>query len=337
MKKNDEGKSIDNLPEVEERKLFVENLVIVDGIGRSGKVMLCNIVASLNRVEIWQYDPLFEMMSFLTGLRLMREDVAVGLLRCGVDNHAYDIMLGRNANFRYYDGSSVFRQDPGKYLKRCFDKRETDSITKIVREEKIIFSFMTHEMLCYPKIFLKAWPFLKIIHISRNPIDVINSWYERGWGKRMAVDPTAFTFVFKGKKGHSVPWYALDWKIPYADSSEVDRCIKSVNVIYKKMRESYNKLPKEHRKRLLVIPFEKLVVDPDREIRNICRFLDTTPTTITPRILSEERCPRAKEIVIKEREEAIEKIRKIASKKMFSLMMELSEEYSKEDFIKEVE
>ena len=330
------GKIINVIPvsegftlEVEDgqREKFIEKLVFVDGITRSGKAMTANIVASLHNVEIWQLDVLHEVMAILVKFGFIKEEVAAAMLRISLDNHAYDISIGRNANFRKCDSSSVYKNDFLKYNCRCMDKHEGNEVLFRVRNSKPYFLFMTHELMAHPRLFLKTWPFAKFIVTQRNPIDIIGAWYRRGLGERTIGTPTSFSISFTSNSFLSphyekglFPWYAKDWPVSFGNIDPLENCIRSVVSIQEKIDLTMSTLEKRYRERVLEIPFKELVINSDKWVNKINSFLGTKKTALTEEVLTRENCPRDIKEFEMQRQENILLIKKNASKELWGLV-----------------
>ena len=190
------------------------NLVAVTGISRSGKSMLAPIVSSLNRSENLQTDYTLEQYPDLNHLGLMSEHIAIYLMRYMVNFKIYDNQIGRNSNFRFTDWTSIWNTpDPRQYLRRLI-KDEGDSVLENIKEENQINVYMFHNVLWHAKIFFKAFPDIKIIHIDRHPIDIVYSWYKRSYGDKFYdKERSALTLIENG--GNGIPYYAQSWLDEY--------------------------------------------------------------------------------------------------------------------------
>ena len=106
-----------------ERRVLVDNLLILDGFTRAGKFFLGNCLAAIEGVENAQYYGMFEHMPYLLRLNLIDKETAKEIIKCQIDNLSYDRMAGRNINFRYDDNSSIFKWlRPKEYFERCLGK-----------------------------------------------------------------------------------------------------------------------------------------------------------------------------------------------------------------------
>ncbi len=245
------------------------------------------------------------------------EDAAISLLRLNVEEHAYNMRIGRNLNFRFDDGSSISNSPESEVYRRRSLSPISKKIAEEMKAEDRNYPFMLHESLSHVKIFFKAFPAMRWINLTRHPVDVIHSWYLRGWGHRLASDPLAFSPVVQGKKV-TVPWYAVEWREEYSRMSEMDKIIKSVCTLVEMGDETYSSLTDEERKRILIVRYEDLVERTFKEIEKIGFFLSTIPLKGMAGVLVKERCPG--KISLDKRREKEQNIKTMASKKMFNHM-----------------
>lgn len=317
---------------ITDKKPLADKVVLIDGLTRSGKFFLGKVVSGLEKMEYFQNVPILEYIPFLYRLGCLTEDAAVALLKAMLDENAYNMRIGRNLNTRRLDASSIYNSyEVDNYLERAVStfgeiSSTADDIIKSFREEERYSLFVVHETMPNIGIFFKAYPNLKIIHLMRNPIDVIHSWYLRGWGRRHGNDPLSLTPTIDGIT-QPVPWFARGWEEDYEASSEIDRVIKSVAMLIRMNSQAYCGLTEDERSQILLVRYEDVVENTNKEIAAISSFLNTEPSEGIPIILARERCPRR--IPPEQREQKKGNIRDIAGKEAFDLMMRLASEYEK--------
>ena len=313
-----------------DEKPLVKKLVLLDGFSRAGKFFVGKIVSNLKKMDYFQAVYALEQIPFFHRLNCITEDAAVALLRKIVDEHAYNIRIGRNLNLRYSDASSLFNSyEIDEYIRRSMNQFGEINLTA----DKIIDSFwkgnrcslfVVHEVLPNMQLFFKAYPALKIIELIRHPVDVIHSWYLRGWGRRFGLDPLSFIPVINGNKG-PIPWHAYEWREEYEASCEADRVIKCIAALTEMCSQTYQSLSARQKRQILFVRYEDVVENTSSEIERICAFLDTEPSKGIPLIMAKEKCPG--KISLNERARKISDIKKNAGKKAFALMMKLVNDY----------
>ena len=185
---------------------IANDIVFLDGITRSGKLLLGSLVSSFNRMESFELGESFE--HFMAALRVKRTslDFSKAFLGIYLNQTLYNKMIARNVNYRRSDKTSIFKfRDPNLYTQRI-NKQEGSEVLKRIKKEKPIFPIVTHDIMCSYNLFSKLNFKLKFIEIYRNPFELVYSWYKRGHGKRMGKDPIHFTILLKNKN-KKFPWY----------------------------------------------------------------------------------------------------------------------------------
>ena len=271
---------------------LVPQIVLVDGITRVGKSMLGPILASLDRVEIERVEAIFEYTALLYAAGAIRKDAAVELLQLEADTKMYESYIGRNTNFRKKDHSSVFNNPfKWRYLRRLW-REDGQSVVEDIRRENPIFQVQTHDVMTMIEPFFEAFEErLSVVQMFRDPVDLVHSWYRRGWGRRWSDDPLSLTFTVRS--GEDVaPWYDILIGGMYTSLSEMDRIIFMIEALQKKLVQTYEELSDRQKSQALWICFEDFVTEPEKDLRRIESFLKTSRTRSTARQLKKERCPR---------------------------------------------
>ncbi len=316
------GKSGQN--KIIRKNILVRNFLLLDGYSRAGKFLLGKILDGFEGVEHFQHVSSIEQMPYLVRLGVISQDVAVAMMRVAVDENAYHLRIGRNLNFRSDDSSSIMKFPRiGEYMERSLSKVHPDIVKKF--KKRLPFSvFIAHEALANIKVFFTAFPAMKTISLQRHPVDLIYSWWQRGWGERETSDPLCFHPSF-AIKGNIVPWYACGWHSEYKKSLRLDRVIMIMKTLHNMSRKSYGALPAKEQKNILFLAHEELIENPWEAIRKIQSFLKIPPGDFMSQILSREKCQRL--LSVSERKRKTKAIQRKASKKCFETMIKLAEQY----------
>lgn len=307
------------------RKPLVGSLLFIEGIGRSGKFLLANILHGFRGIEPVQCYGLLDNIPFLERFGLIEKKVAQEILQCEIDSHCYEMLIGRNLNHRRSDKSSIFNiPNYDKYLKRCSEP-DGDLAVKKFSREKLCSMFILHDLIPNIKIYFDTFPKLKVISVRRNPIYLVYSWYSRGWGKRLGGDPRSFSLLLQ-EGGESVPWYAAGWEKKYMKLSEMDRCIAAIEWITHAYRDSYPRLSAKDQNKILFISYEAILNRTNEVISKITKFLGRHSTNGEMRaILKREKLPNL--AYHESRQEKLNLIERDASKDYFKRLLVLEEEY----------
>lgn len=308
-----------------EKKPLVKNLLLIEGISRGGKFLLANILHGFKAVEHVQYYGLLENIPFLERFRMIETKAAQAILRCEIDTHCYEMLIGRNLNFRRGDKSSIFNNPASdEFLRRC-KEQDGDWALKKYSRENLCSMFILHELMPNIKIYFDIFQKLKVISIQRSPVYLVYSWYSRGLGKRYGKDPKLFSIPIQ-INGKNVPWFAADWGDKYLSLREMDRVIASIEWITHISQKSYDTLGEKYKKRILFVRYEELLTDTKRAIKKIESFLKRPVIKSKMSvILDREKLPNLGYSELKD--EKLTMIKSKASPDYFNRLLALEAEY----------
>lgn len=273
-------------------KNLVTKIILVDGLTRAGKSMIGPILGSFENVEIERVEAIFEYIALLTDIGKLDRNAAKILLQLEADTKLYESMIGRNTNFRIKDHSSVFNC-PGwwRFIRKLF-KPEGTQIVKEIKEKRVAFQVQTHDTLSMIDPFFDAFEDkLAIIEMIRDPVDLIFSWFKRGWGERFAADELAFTFSIRSNSDVA-PWYDLIIDGNYHFLSPMDRVIYMIEALQNKSLQKYYELKNIRRKQILWLVFEEFVTKPYLFLPHIETRFGLRRSKYTSKALIRARCPR---------------------------------------------
>jgi hypothetical protein len=267
----------------------VDNILLIDGITRTGKFFLAKIVSEFKEIEYFQYLQAIEQVPYIYGLGGINKDAAIALLKSTVDYGVYNQILGRNLNHRVLDRSSIFNSiTPEIYLKRQFKNFETNEVIQLMRAADKTFPFVTHNALANVDLFLDAYPNLKMIHIIRDPVELVYSWYKKNYGNLNSKDSLSIDPYIE-KNGSAVPWYHAGWD--NNEMGEVDCIIKSIKTLLDLNAEKVSTLSSLDKSRIFIIKYEDLVINPSLEVKRLGDFLGLPIGTEIKKILLKESLP----------------------------------------------
>lgn len=268
---------------VRENRL-ADEIVIVDGIGRSGKMYISNVIASFNRIEKSRLDMAFDIIPKLYNLGELQYDTAITYLRLEADYHLYDNMISRGVNFRKGDTTSVERYpNPKEYIERL-NEEEGNKVIERIKRDKPIFQNITHDALANANLFFDAFNRCKFIYCIRNPIDIIYSWQQRGFGKRIGTDPREWQLTSKWKN-NIVPIYSHGWENAYLNANEYERVIGMINSHMQNNFKGYTELGENRNKLVCMLDLEKYNKNPMDKCERLAKFLETKISGYTNKMI----------------------------------------------------
>lgn len=280
--------SIDYAP----RPRLFEEFVVVEGITRAGKFLAAVVVSALEGVEPVQYSPNLESLLVLHRLGKVDLPTAKILLEMEFDIRAFDMAMGRYLNTRPDDMSSVFRSaDHANVLARA-QSVDRDALLARFHAEKRLPLHLYHEGLPHARALFGVFPKAKIVSSLRDPAALMNSWYNRGWGRLATAEtPTVMWPFFDGPKGRRT-WWSMDWEVGWDEVGDMDRCALSIATLYELGRKELEALAPAQRERVHLLRFEDLVKSPLAQVERLSAFLGRKPLPGMAAVLERERLPR---------------------------------------------
>jgi hypothetical protein len=313
------------------RESYIDNVVFISGIGRSGKSLLLPIVSSFQKSEKVNVNFFLELLTGMHSTQQISDELAIYLLRSGMNLMAYENAIGRNSNFRKDDYTSIWKfKKPEEYISRLFES-DGDRVFKKIEEEKRLFPLMWHNGLWHSDILLEAFPQSKIIHVQRNPIDIVFSWMKKGYGGEFYSNKRSSDSLVFEYKNEIIPHFAIGWEDQYLNLSSIDRIIHMISRLISYHRDVYISLSKVQKQQVLFVSFENLTIKTSQAIPKITNFLKTNVSEFTDRILLEERCPRDYDLQSKKIK--LEAIKLKASKPSFQLLMSMNEDFLNNELV----
>lgn len=308
------------------RKRLVEKLLLVEGMSRSGKFLLSNILNGFNDVEPVQYSGLLEHIPFMQKFGLIDKVAAEELIHHDVDLRAYELLIGRTLNHRATDKSSIFNvAGSARYLKRG-DVVDPDKELKRFYERGAYSLFLIHETLPEIGIFFDTFPKMKMLYITRSPLDLAYEWFTRYDLSAWATDPTMFAIPAQGKK-EMMPWYVSGRAKEYESLNHADRVILCMEVLFSTYETAWEAFPLRIKKNSLLVRYEDILSTPAPVIARIQKFLWKLPHREMKNILEREKLPNPG-FVEDGKEKKRDVLKRAATAPYFEKLMALEESYN---------
>lgn len=316
-------------PQVARRQPLVNNLLVLEGISRTGKFLLADIVNGFNAVEPVQSKAgSIDHIPFFERFGLIERETAKELLRCEIDVYCYEMLIGRNLNFRLSDKSSIFRvPNHQEIVQRCENE---DDVLLNFYDHNVYSSFIAHELMPNIELHFETFPEMKVISNQRNPVDTVASLFKRGYAERINNDPKFFTIYMQGESGPR-PWYTLDWEEDFYALNPMDRMIKSIETLMEINRESYIQLPPEQKKQILFVRYEDVLSEPENVIVKIGRFLNRQPLQEMELIIKREKLPNQEKLDLTT--ENRKEIKELSSAEYYQRLLKLEAEFNNEKIL----
>jgi len=251
----------------------VNDVVIIDGLTRTGKFFLGKLVSSINGLEYFINSSEVERIIAISKSGTLIDADASALLVIAMNESIYSMAIGRNLNMRHDDGSSVLNSfEKELYINRQDKGHSGHKALNEITNQKRSSVFIMHQSLQSASVIKDAVPQSRIINLRRHPVDLVYSWIKRGWGKRYGSDLLSFEPVYY-HNGSMVPYFAVEWADEYLASNEHDRVIKSII----NLTEEESNVIESKKYDICCIYYENLVEQTHKEMGKICTFLNSSP------------------------------------------------------------
>tara|TARA_B110000008_G_scaffold72640_1_gene73760 strand:- start:13081 stop:14076 length:996 start_codon:yes stop_codon:yes gene_type:complete len=325
------GKTYDKNIILTRENTFDNEVIIIDGQGRSGKNLISVLLTCMNRVEKMRLDSQIDYIPRYYFLGKMSLDAAVTALRTEFDEKYYYNSISRDVNFRIDDYSGVLKQAKRfEYFKRLFLPADDAAVARL-KKQKPIFQEMTHDGLHVATLFFAALKNrLKMIHVFRDPVGNIYEQNVRNFGTRIGNDPREFQLAYQFNN-YPVTLNAIGKEEDYLSGNSIERLVLTVDSMFRLNLQGYFDLTEKERQKIYFIEFEDFVENPFSYMKGLENFIGEPFGKAKKRILKRERCPR--KLDYSERDRRIEKIRSNLRDNYDEIFMKLIQDYDSKPWL----
>jgi hypothetical protein len=309
---------------VHPKPLLFRNYLIVDGPARVGKLFAAALIANLDRVDWAYHSPVIENIGQLWRAGALDAASAAGFLRLCIDSTLYDPIVGRHLNARPGDRLSVRKSLSHDDIAARSLAPDGNAAVARFNDEDRIPCLVCHDVLPHQPVFYAAVPQLRIVFVTRHPIDAAHSWFAQGWGERHGVDPRSFSPTFAAG-GAPAPWWALDWRDQYAAAGPADRVVRGFLHVDSLYASNAAAAERAHLGQVLEVAYERMVETPERELAAIARFLATTVPPNIAIAMARESVPGRVDVAA--RAKKLDEMRHAASPALIAELLERGRAY----------
>ncbi len=271
-------------------------VVIVDGLIGGGKSMLSAILGSLPRVEMWIHRGKVEQICGMRHLQNISMEGAISLLKSWTDEEFYKLSIVRDINLRPTDMSSIFKDArPWRYFIRLFQDEGIKAVQRI-KDSDYVLNVMTHAISGYAEPIFNAFDDrLVYIRLVRSPmtqymLNHLSRWSSR-WGND--IDGMILHHHVNSDEHKNVPFFIKENEENYLRVSSIDRAILMLEEWQNRGDKVIDKLKNTSSAKIIEVPFEKFVMDPDPFMASIADAIGTNIDWITKRMMKKQGVPRS--------------------------------------------
>lgn len=304
---------------------MIKDIVFIDGIARSGKLLTGSLVSSFKKMESFELGENFN--HFIPALKMNKcsYDFAKSYLCNYINQLIYDKMLSRHVNFRSSDRTGIQNYfNPNLYKKRL-KMTEGDQVLKRIKSLKQILPFVTHDIMVNYNAFDKLNIKVKFISVYRSPIELVYSWIKRNIVTRWGKDTRIFTLLIN-TEDTPCPTYLRNLPKIWKKLNKYERCVYYVILLITKSIKEQRKI--KNKKDCFVTTYDRIVEDTFGELKKISKFLKTDFSKKTHLFIRREKCPN--KYLKKKINSKIDFIKKNVDKKIYERLFTLEKKYKKD-------
>lgn len=308
------------------RKLLHDNFLFIDGMSKSGKIVISSIISSLKNCENQLYTGQFNNYLKFNNLNLLEENLAIDLILQEMQILMIENHLARFLNFRKHDLSSVnnsFKKK--KYYDRLKIKDNPKEIKKIInnlKKNKDLIPLIVDDFFPNCKAQFKYFYKFKKIIMLRNPVGILYENLNRSrLDKQIKGHPWQRMFYYK-KHNFKVPWFVRPKDVnKFFSSNRIEKYLTFMNSEYKPyLNQNVFKI-----KNTLFLFLEDIWENPKQGVQLISKFLKKNPTNHTKKILKALDLPRRN--VKKNYEKQYYYLKNVMKKSEFKIILNMEKSY----------
>jgi len=310
--------------------LLPRQLILVDGITRSGKSLISPVIGSLEKVYPMQHQALLDHLMPILHKKKISVEATRSLLKFYFNQNIYELNISRCVNFRPTDNSSLANVKDGKKYWKNLRKKEGDYVIKEIKKKNFLPIYITHDLLSMIDSFNKLKLPYKLIYTYRHPIDNVFSFFKKYGNKLKSKNkvkynhnnPRIYQMMIK-EKGILLPYYAEKKSKEFLSLKPAE---KTVFYYLSSLDRSIQKY-KKFKKNILTIRYDDFATSTSKELKKISKFLGRNPSNFTKKCLKFHHLPRIMDIKLRKEKKNI--LKKLINRELFKKIEILSEKYEK--------
>ncbi len=266
-----------------------QSVLVVDGLGGSGKALLSSTLMAFDRLE--PVSVFYYLDYIIAAQRIGRITFsdALALCRLILDVRLYENLAGREVNFRNSDVSSVNKTHKKKEMWDRLERPDGPKIIERMNKIRPIQHIMTHNSMTNVALLDEAcgsdFIFLEMV---RSPL--YTARHLAAYADRYGDDPRDFTLWTKSGD-FEVPWFAME---PAANFQKLCAYDKAISCIINCNRLTQQSIAKHHFKgRYYRVYFENFVSNPYPLFEELDRVVGGLNKSRQDVIFKQEKIPRS--------------------------------------------
>ena len=267
-------------------QFFFGKVLVLDGMTGTGKTLVMNVIDTMSEIAPPKFSYILEHICIANSNALLKEGIGTQMLQIHLDQLQYDGKISREVNFRPRDLSSIFKSKKKfKYISRLFAEDGELASARVKTENEAIF-LVVHQLFDTLDI-LTSLPGKSITQITcvRHPYYLIDHW--ASYVSMHGASARDFTLT-KGNNG-DLPWFIRKYPELYLKGNNFEKATICVSELNKRALTHLD----TSKDRIIVIDFEKFVLNPIPYIEEITFELKPKRISGMQQTLKSQRIPRS--------------------------------------------
>jgi len=234
-------------------------IVFLTGLPRAGKTFFSEYFGQDSTDSNLLIDDTLDCFINLFKFKRLESETFLYLLEYTLKKICYEYNIGRRVNFRPNDQSSFLNSSNLKSILKNLN--QSDKILEKTYLEKNFKSnlILLHSALSIAPDLIKLIPNTKIINIFDNPYSLAFSWIKSGYGNLETYSNQRVSLPLIDYKSYKLPIYCSNWENEFLESSEIERVVKMIYILFKKDEKGFNDLSQNTKSQIQMLSYEKIL------------------------------------------------------------------------------
>ncbi|CAI2717019.1 sulfotransferase [Nitrospina watsonii] len=272
-------------------------VVVITGACRSGKTLLGNLLATCPEVEYAEEPWPARTLLMAVSSRKMEREFASSMFSTYLFELYCDLILLREANFRRQDLSSIWtKKTPEEIDWRLNNLNVRNDVLAFLKNKNPTLLVNLPECALFADFIFASLIQVQIIHVVRNSFDVAWDVSEKKWFSNEQLLSPLHANLYSAKTLAGQTWYIPWW----VDEGEEESFVKLSDYerglyYWCSLVETGLEAFQACGSREIMVCYEDLVADPDREFNRVISCLGFSRGKLTGQMIGRVKKPDGKE------------------------------------------
>ena len=272
-----------------EVRLSTNKFIVVTGLTRSGKTALTPLISSMKNCEQFFFNTVVENLFIYNYLKLIDDKTSKSLITRALNEEVFDKIYGRNLNTKKNDLTNLKKYKGEVNYKKRITMNKSNLFEKKVLK-KNYFPILFHEGLTNLRLLENVFDKIKMINISRHPVDIVNSWMKKDYIDKYFETPKS-NVVTINYKNKILPFFlkGAEKKLKLCKSNE-DKIVLMQSNLKNLFEKNYKSSKKKDN--IILVKFDDLLLETKKILKKISKKFNLKLSKKINQALREQNFPR---------------------------------------------